>query len=131
MLTAGKDNTLRLVDLRTLRPRLTLRASGYAVGGVWTGAALGPDERHAAAGALYKLNRNLLHAVGVRAGPQAVVVKQAPASSPARHGCRRTFRPSERYSNLHGLSLRPEAHQQITRGCLTSNPSATCPEPWR
>ncbi len=52
MLTAGKDNTLRLVDLRTLRPRLTLRSPGYAVGGVWTGAALGPDEKHAAAGPL-------------------------------------------------------------------------------
>ena len=50
VLTAGKDNTLRVVDMRTFEPRAALRASGFAVGGVWAGATLGPDEKHAAAG---------------------------------------------------------------------------------
>jgi hypothetical protein len=52
VVTAGKDNALRVVELRTLKPRATLRAPGFAVGGYWAGLALGPDERHAAAGAL-------------------------------------------------------------------------------
>jgi len=50
ILTVGKDNMLRITDTRTFRPRAQLRAPGFAVGGVWAGAALGPDERHAAAG---------------------------------------------------------------------------------
>ena len=51
-MTAGKDNALRVVELRTLKPCATLRAPGFAVGGYWAGLALGPDEKHAAAGAL-------------------------------------------------------------------------------
>lgn len=50
-MTAGKDNALRVVELRTLKPRDTLRAPGFAVGGYWAGLALGADEKHAAAGA--------------------------------------------------------------------------------
>ncbi len=42
---------MRVVDLRTFEARATLRAPGFAVGAVWTNACLGPDERHAAAGA--------------------------------------------------------------------------------
>ena len=51
LVTCGRDNVVRVVDLRTFEPRVTLRAPGFAVGAVWTNACLGPDERHAAAGA--------------------------------------------------------------------------------
>lgn len=50
VMTAGKDNVVRVVDTRTFRPLALLRAPGFAVGGVWGGCALGPDESHAAAG---------------------------------------------------------------------------------
>lgn len=50
VLTCGKDNKLRVVDLRTLQPLATLHAPEFAVRGVWAGCTLGPDERHAAAG---------------------------------------------------------------------------------
>ena len=50
MLTCGKDNVLKLVDLRMFEERAVLRAPGFAVGAVWTNACLGPDELHAAAG---------------------------------------------------------------------------------
>ena len=51
LVTCGRDNVVRVLDLRTFEPRATLRAPGFAVGAVWTNASLGPDERHAAAGA--------------------------------------------------------------------------------
>lgn len=52
MLTCGKDNVLKVLDLRTFEERAALRAPGFAVGAVWSNACLGPDERHAAAGAV-------------------------------------------------------------------------------
>ena len=50
LVTCGRDNVVRVLDLRTFEPRATLRAPGFAVGAVWTNASLGPDECHAAAG---------------------------------------------------------------------------------
>ena len=51
MLTCGKDNVLKVLDMRTFEERAALGAPGFAVGAVWTNACLGPDELHAAAGA--------------------------------------------------------------------------------
>ena len=67
-MTCGRDNAVRVVDLRAFEPRATLRAPGFAVGAVWTNACLGPDERHAAAG-----ERGRGYIVGFRgeAGPDA------------------------------------------------------------
>ena len=50
ILTAGKDNLLKLVDSRTFEVRQTFRAPGFAVGTVWCTACMSPDERHVAAG---------------------------------------------------------------------------------
>jgi hypothetical protein len=52
LVSCGRDNVVRVVDLRMFEARATLKAPGFAVGAVWTNACLGPDERHAAAGVL-------------------------------------------------------------------------------
>ncbi|KAK9828803.1 hypothetical protein WJX72_002152 [[Myrmecia] bisecta] len=50
VLTCGKDNMLKLVDIRTFQVQHSLRAPGFVVGTVWCTASMGPDERHVAAG---------------------------------------------------------------------------------
>ena len=50
LVSCGRDNVVKVVDLRMFEARATLKAPGFAVGAVWTNACLGPDERHAAAG---------------------------------------------------------------------------------
>ena len=50
ILTAGKDNLLKVVDSHTFEVRQTFRAPGFAVGTVWCTACMSPDERHVAAG---------------------------------------------------------------------------------
>ncbi|RMZ57117.1 hypothetical protein APUTEX25_002349 [Auxenochlorella protothecoides] len=49
-LTAGKDNVVRVVDLRALRVQCTLTSRHFNVGGAWSVVALSADEHHAAAG---------------------------------------------------------------------------------
>lgn len=50
VLTCGRDNLLRLLDLRTFAVRATLGAPTFEVGGPWAAACLSPDAAHAAAG---------------------------------------------------------------------------------
>ena len=49
-MTCGKDNLLRLVDVRTFEVRSTLSAPTFVVGGAWATACLAPSEALAAAG---------------------------------------------------------------------------------
>lgn len=50
VLTCGKDNLLRVVDVRRFEVLHTLSAPSFSVGGAWTAACLSPSERRAAAG---------------------------------------------------------------------------------
>ncbi|KAL4437310.1 hypothetical protein ABPG75_004449 [Micractinium tetrahymenae] len=50
VLTCGKDNLLRCVDVRRFEVRHTLSAPSFTVGGAWTSACLSPTEHQAAAG---------------------------------------------------------------------------------
>lgn len=50
VLTCGKDNLLRCVDVRRFEMRHTLSAPSFSVGGAWTTACLSPTEHHASAG---------------------------------------------------------------------------------
>lgn len=50
VLTCGKDNLLRCVDIRRFEVRHTLSAPSFTVGGSWTAACLSPTETQAAAG---------------------------------------------------------------------------------
>ncbi|PSC73673.1 autophagy-related 16 [Micractinium conductrix] len=50
VLTCGKDNLLRCVDVRRFEVRHTLSAPAFTVGGAWTSACLSPSEQQAAAG---------------------------------------------------------------------------------
>ncbi|KAI3424821.1 hypothetical protein D9Q98_008207 [Chlorella vulgaris] len=50
VLTCGKDNLLRCVDVRRFEVRHTLSAPSFTVGGTWTSACLSPSETQAAAG---------------------------------------------------------------------------------
>lgn len=52
VLTCGKDNLLRTVDVRSFEVRQTLAAPGFSVGGPWVAAALSPSEKWAAAGSV-------------------------------------------------------------------------------
>lgn len=51
VLTAGKDNLLKLVDARTFEIRQVFRAARFSVGTIWCTPAISPDEQHVAAGA--------------------------------------------------------------------------------
>ncbi|BDA45707.1 Autophagy-related protein 16-1 [Coccomyxa sp. Obi] len=50
VLTCGKDNAVKVTDARSFQVQPAMSAPGFAVGGVWSKACLGPDERHCAAG---------------------------------------------------------------------------------
>ncbi|PRW45473.1 autophagy-related 16 [Chlorella sorokiniana] len=50
VLTCGKDNLLRCVDVRRFEVRHTLSAPSFSVGGAWTTACFSPTEQQAAAG---------------------------------------------------------------------------------
>ncbi|KAK9863390.1 hypothetical protein WJX84_000187 [Apatococcus fuscideae] len=50
VLTCGRDNELKLVDMRTFEVRGAMRASGFSVDSVWCSAAISPDERFVTAG---------------------------------------------------------------------------------
>lgn len=114
VLTAGKDNTLRVVDLRTLKPRLTLRAPGYAVGGVWTGAALGPDEKHAAAGRVTFLNAVFLYAVTASRKP----VQAAWLCRGYRHRACRSWHTRQKISFARGIQVLRCPCRLLRRQCV-------------
>lgn len=50
VLTCGRDNELKLVDMRTFEVRGSMRAAGFSVDTVWCSAAVSPDERYVTAG---------------------------------------------------------------------------------
>lgn len=50
MLTCGKDNVVKVTDARSFQVQPAMSAPGFTVGGVWSKACLGPDEKHCAAG---------------------------------------------------------------------------------
>ncbi|KAK9903907.1 hypothetical protein WJX75_000087 [Coccomyxa subellipsoidea] len=50
VLTCGKDNVVKVTDARSFQVQPAMSAPGFTVGGVWSKACLGPDEKHCAAG---------------------------------------------------------------------------------
>ncbi|KAK9837782.1 hypothetical protein WJX74_004988 [Apatococcus lobatus] len=49
-LTCGRDNELKVIDMRTFEVRASMRAPGFGIESVWSSVALSPDERYAIAG---------------------------------------------------------------------------------
>ncbi|CAG8684442.1 6342_t:CDS:2, partial [Cetraspora pellucida] len=56
VLTNSRDNTLKIVDLRTYDVEQTLHADGYKTGANWSKSCFSPDGRYVAAGSLGKNN---------------------------------------------------------------------------
>ncbi|GAB4821419.1 hypothetical protein N2152v2_008465 [Parachlorella kessleri] len=91
VLTCGKDNLLRAVDVRSFEVRHTLAAPGFNLGGAWAGACLSPSQKYAAAGSadgtvfVWDLPRQAL-ATRLRGGPKlassAVACAWAPTGAP-------------------------------------------------
>ncbi|EXX54110.1 Asc1p [Rhizophagus irregularis DAOM 197198w] len=52
VLTNSRDNTLKIVDLRTYDVEQTLHSDGYKTGANWARACFSPDGRYVAAGSL-------------------------------------------------------------------------------
>ncbi|CAG8801464.1 36668_t:CDS:2, partial [Racocetra persica] len=52
VLTNSRDNTLKIVDLRTYDVEQTLHAEGYKTGANWSKSCFSPDGRYVAAGSL-------------------------------------------------------------------------------
>ncbi|CAG8739756.1 30093_t:CDS:10 [Gigaspora margarita] len=52
VLTNSRDNTLKIVDLRTYDVEQTLHADGYKTGANWSKSCFSPDGRYVAAGSL-------------------------------------------------------------------------------
>eukprot|EP00898_Chlorokybus_atmophyticus_P001756 jgi/Chlat1/2581/Chrsp178S00150 len=52
IVSSGRDNLVKMLDMRTYEVKGSFRASGYRVGTSWNRACVSPDERYVAAGSM-------------------------------------------------------------------------------